>query len=309
MRRMKKNSLEFHTTREKIFRSDVCIFAIYSHNGKVPEYTQMYIDNLCSKGVLVIACIATDNETNLVQRPRLKNVIATLVRENSSYDFGAWADALDKIPELWAAKRLIFTNDSLLVIPSLLGNLIKRLKSNSGDVVALTECSLPRQHFQTFFFMFQKNALKSERIKGFFREIKDFQDKKSVIDLYEIGLSSLLFDLEDCELEIIFNRQNMFPNIMDSAVSNLNPTHYFWDRLLDRGFPFVKMELLRDNPTRQSRNSLYRMLSMYKMDVKKVIEFSRLSRLGRKRRNIILRTLKEINRDRLERRRLTKTLK
>jgi hypothetical protein len=38
--------------------------------------------------------------------------------------------------------------------------------------------------------------------------------------------------------------------LSDRASTTVNPTHDLWRQLLDAGFPFIKRELVRDNPAR-----------------------------------------------------------
>ena len=74
----------------------------------------------------------------------------------------------------------------------------------------------------------------------FWRDIRTERDKWTLISRYEIGLSRLLDDSG-------IGYRVMFP-WQDVVLAHQNPSVFGWRRLLDRGFPFVKREILQRPP-------------------------------------------------------------
>jgi len=51
---------------------------------------------------------------------------------------------------------------------------------------------------------------------------------------------------------------------------SVNPTHVFWRELIESGFPFVKVELLRDNPIAQDISDWPQVLVKYGGDIETI---------------------------------------
>jgi hypothetical protein len=49
---------------------------------------------------------------------------------------------------------------------------------------------------------------------------------------------------------VLFAMDKLFKGSIFEQYSNINVTHSYWDHLVHSGFPFVKVELIRENPTR-----------------------------------------------------------
>jgi lipopolysaccharide biosynthesis protein len=87
--------------------------------------------------------------------------------------------------------------------------------------------------------LFGTAVTKSPEFKEFWRNIRRIEDKSSLIQEYEIGLSQKLLSLGMC-LDCLAPAAN---------IGYLNNTHLRWKELiLEYQSPFVKIELLRDNP-------------------------------------------------------------
>lgn len=206
-----------------------------------------------------------------------------LVRKNIGYDFGAWADALETLglPHQ-NTEEVILANDSVFgpLIP--LSSVLRRLNYSHTDVWGLTESWQQCYHLQSFFVAFGAKALRAEGFKAFWQSIRPVPLKTYIVRKYEVGLTKAMAkaglrcaalwpyeqltamvgkELKDALAEGIFD-QNQIDPVAKTRTAQLmqvrknmaqrtpmNPTSDLWRQLLQSGFPFIKRELLRDNPS------------------------------------------------------------
>ena len=210
---------------------------------------------------------------------------AVLVRRNMGYDFGAWADALQHLGLPRAdTEEIIFANDSVFGPLLPLGDLLRRLKYETSDIWGLTESWQGRYHLQSFFLAFGPKALRAEAFAKFWNAVRPVPVKAYIVHKYEIGITQammagglscnslwsyekLLRMVDKAELDkltehdatelgrndpVQITRKLQILRIRDGAAQRLplNPTSDLWRQLLLTGFPFIKRELLRDNPSK-----------------------------------------------------------
>ena len=109
-----------------------------------------------------------------------------------------------------------------------------------------SRCFIP--HIQSYFFQFQGAALSNAKLHAFWASVQVFADKKDVIQNYELNLlHHVTFDY-GLTSNTMFSLVKIFPYATEAEYSHLNVCHSYWDHLVAKGFPFVKVELLRDNP-------------------------------------------------------------
>jgi len=207
-----------------------------------------------------------------------------IVRRNIGYDFGAWRDAIDflELPRA-GTEEIILANDSVFgpLVP--LGDTLRRLNYAQADIWGLTESWQRRYHLQSFFLAFGPTVLRAEAFKKFWKSVRPVPMKSFVVHAYEVGVTqammkgglrcAALWSYESLtklvnrdELERLIlaeendagkadpiqtNRKIQALRIRDGVARRvaLNPTSDLWRQLLLSGFPFIKRELLRDNPT------------------------------------------------------------
>ena len=211
--------------------------------------------------------------------------VCAIIRKNLGYDFGAWRDALDYLHLPRAeTQEIIFVNDSVFGPLLPLGDTLRRLDYGKADVWGLTESWQVRYHLQSFFMAFGPNAIRAEAFGKFWKSVRPVPVKAYIVKQYEIGITQAmvsgglscaalwtyealiklvnraelekLIDEEDTEIAkadpIQMTRKLQVLRIRDAVARRvpLNPTSDLWRQLLISGFPFIKRELLRDNPTK-----------------------------------------------------------
>jgi hypothetical protein len=146
----------------------------------------------------------------------------------------------------------------------------------------MTESWQSRYHLQSYFVAFSRAAIESDAWRQFWSKVQPVPSKHWVIRTYEVGLTQslirggfrcrALWPYEQLVNSVdpallaqgdetapagggdpIFGvRRKHAMRIRDAAVQRLplNPTSDLWRQLLLAGYPFIKRELLRDNPSR-----------------------------------------------------------
>jgi tetratricopeptide (TPR) repeat protein len=74
--------------------TEVCLFVAHAPYGQLADFTAVYLQDLRRSGFCVVVCIAVNDISASVDGGWSDNADAVLLRENSGYDFGAWADVL-----------------------------------------------------------------------------------------------------------------------------------------------------------------------------------------------------------------------
>nr|WP_246732843.1 rhamnan synthesis F family protein [Methylobacterium sp. BTF04] len=221
---------------------DVCVFVTYSRDGVIAPHTQIYVEALQANDVDVVLTIVTDGLDR--ELPSFTETVAGLVvRINHGWDFAAWATVLSAIPEVWLARSLILTNDSIFgpTDADRFRILMDRVRSSSADVIALTDSHQVQPHLMSYFSVLKNEALKSKVIRSFWNNIRSIRNKQTVINQYEITSLSLVNEAE-LKHEVFFPTKKRFDRAR-------NPTLENWRELLESGFPFLKVQLLRDRLT------------------------------------------------------------
>lgn len=218
---------------------DVCLLVTFAPDGTASPAAQCLANALVAEDFYVRLCFIVQDETQPISRTGIDVAVDVVIRRNGGYDFAAWADMLRADPKLWNARRLIFANDSIVGPFSAFPVMIRRLRNSKADFVGLVESHGPVHHFQSFFFAYQKRALKNPQIRQFWDQMPAHKDKLDVITHCELVLLDIV--KQAClASEALFPFANVFPG----TYHELNPSFHFWERLLLAGFPFIKAEVM-----------------------------------------------------------------
>ncbi|MEW6124167.1 MAG: hypothetical protein AB1698_16250 [Pseudomonadota bacterium] len=217
----------------------VCLFVAYAADGRLFGHTMRYCASLREQGVRLVLVMVTDRSDGDALDPGPHVADAVLARDNEGYDFAAWAAALKALPELWEAPELWFANDSVYHSPRLLSGLSERVRASGADVVALTGSDEVAPHFQSYFFVLKAPPERRGPARDFWAQVRPLAGKLQVIRDYEVRQKSAL-EAGGLSVEVLF----------PAPPGTRNHLQQDWRGLLAAGFPFVKVELLRDNPFR-----------------------------------------------------------
>jgi hypothetical protein len=256
----------------------VCVFVHWDGQGAVKEHVLGYLHSLRKAG-LAIMFVSNSGRLRPEALAVLKEVCAAiLVRRNIGYDFGAWREGIAQLVlpgrEI---EMLVLANDSVYGPVTDLGPTLAQIDFDEADVWGLTESWQSRFHLQSYFLAFSPRVLASRGWRDFWRGVRPTPSKHWVIHRYEVGFTqsmiragfrcravwpypALVQDVEDGLVSAdaeegvdpgVNRRAHHARRIRHAAVERtpLNPTSDLWRQLLRAGFPFLKRELLRDNPS------------------------------------------------------------
>lgn len=176
---------------------------------------------------------------------------AVLVRRNLGLDFSAWRDTMEHLAlPRPRTQQLLLANDSVYGPLRPLAPLLARI----GDAPGLWGMTDSRErgfHLQSYFLLAQADVLRSAVWHDFWRGVRPVPSKWLVVGRYEIGLTQRL-------LRAGFSCKALFGEMEPGSGTGANPTLRRWQDLLDAGLPFIKRELLRDNPNAVSDLAAWR---------------------------------------------------
>lgn len=263
----------------------VCVFVHFDRRGVIRAHTRRYLEALAAQGlslVFVTNSGALEAESLAFLTPRCARI---LIRRNRGYDFGAYRDAileLDPAPGRYA--QLVIANDSVYGPIAPLADALARMDFAAADAWGLTDSWQQRYHVQSYFVAFGGNALAHPGFLAFWRGVRNVRSKWAAIKHYEIGLTQALqahglrfaavwdyFRLmeiaqQDAEAEPDLPAHPLAAATRRAAEAALrafqgrtalNPTSELWLLLALHGYPFIKRELLRDNPGGAGELSLW----------------------------------------------------
>ena len=253
-------------TGEATRQPALAIYAHYHPRGRVSPMVRQQLAAYRDAGfsvalVSMSPVLEDDNE--------LRSLCSYLIsRRSFGRDFGAWKDMIEPLlREHGAITELLLVNDSVLGPVNPLEPVITALRSGGDGVHGLTESIGGGPHLQSYFLLLRGSAAIA-CLREFLASLQLTTSKWRVIQDGEIGLSrhfrergvavkalfpydttvrtALDSDLrswlaERFGLSLDASREEMFQSIVRRP---LNPTHYFWQSLLDSGYPFIKTDLI-----------------------------------------------------------------
>jgi len=243
---------QLYDTKNKKF---ACIFVHYDKDSLIPADCLHHVEKL-SEYCDIFFVSSSEFLADLPEevdkiKPFCKQI---LIRRNSGYDFGCWSHVIRKnYTHLCDYDGVLLANDSnwgplcdfadtFLKINRLLAEV---------DFVGLTSSTTPSWHLQSFFIMYSKKVFNSSYFKQHWFNIGVHDSKFDIVMTYEVSWCTRLRRLG-------FEGTSVYG---DSSASN--PTHVEWEELIRGNYPYLKKELIRDNPLRIDLSKLPTILSLY----------------------------------------------
>jgi lipopolysaccharide biosynthesis protein len=259
----------------------IAVFVHFDPLGALRDHVLAYVTALHRAGY-AIAFVTNSGRLRPEARAALEPLCAAiLVRRNIGYDFGAMREGILRLglprPD---TEQVLIANDSVYGPLRPLEETLARIDFSVADVWGCTESWQRRYHLQSYFLAFGPRALRHPAWLNFWNSVRPVQSKDWIIRTYEVGLTQQflragltcramwpyaelvkLVDpdwlaISDDEAAqggdpIVLMRKYHARHIRDAAVLRrpLNPTSDLWRQLLLSGYPFLKRELLRSNPT------------------------------------------------------------
>lgn len=253
----------------------LCIFSHFDRNDVIDDYVVHYVRQLFESGCEVIFVSAAEGLPESECDKLRAYTRQIVVRENLGHDFGSWKTAICR--ELAASETalsgydgLIIANDSVYGPFRPLAPIVSEMSDRNCDFWGITDSWRYGRHVQSYFVAFSQRVVQSDAFRCFWMGLPYGRSKHAVIWNGEVGLSRALasagfeFDVL-CRYEDLRARNaKTFSEVerRNALGRPVNSTHYFWDILLTEGeCPFLKVQLLRDNPKNVPKVELWRELA------------------------------------------------
>lgn len=223
---------------------EVCFFVSFAASPVLKPHVHVHIEHLVRSGIQVVLVINGDTppQSMRIDARLLGLVNAAFLRQNTGFDFAAWAHLYAVCGSTSRWQRLYIVNDS--IVGPLDGAdfklMIERIRSSSVDVVGLTENIVPQRHLQSYFLAFNERSLRSPVVDRMFARMLSLPTKEQVIDAYETRLTlAMTSGGLRCEA--------LFPS-MAASLHEADDTSFRWAELIDSGFPYIKGRVLASLP-------------------------------------------------------------
>lgn len=222
-----------------------CLFAHFDKDNKVADYVLHYLTEIKRWGFSIV--FISSAQIGGLERERLGACCDdVIVRENAGLDFGSWSCGFAKHRDAIRG-RLLLANDSVYGPIGSLAAALNRMTGTPADFYGMVENLEPFPHLQSWFLLFEPWVVKRDEFAAILSQPFARMSKRQIIRDGEIALSRRL-------LGAGFHYEALFRNERSTLMSPryaANPMLPFWRELLVKeGVPFLKIELLRDNPTR-----------------------------------------------------------
>ncbi len=226
--------------------SNVCLYSHFDYENSVDEYVFLALEefNKCGYKIVFISTCIKLSELEIEKLSKICHSV--ILRDNVGLDFGGWANVLNTYPGILNADNLTLVNDSIYGPFSDLALFIEGMNKKGYDFWGVTESYQIKPHIQSFYINYTKKILQSELFRSFWQSYKNLDNKQKIIESYEITLTGTLKEA-GFTYGTGFGRSNCLESI--PGITIINPTHHLWYEIIDKyKVPFVKVELLRDNP-------------------------------------------------------------
>jgi hypothetical protein len=234
---------------------DVCLFVTHASDCNTKPHVAHHVRALANAGFQVILVYNTDRMAIARRAMSFAAPNGIIVRKNEGFDFGAWADVLRLYPDLWECSRLLLVNDSVIGPVRGGATMFARLRAIDADLVGLVKSYEFTRHFQSFFLMLNRRALENGKVREFWRSVVNYENKSRVIKAYELRFTELCAQ-SGLSTQAIYQR-----SIVVEQFNRGNPTINHWHELIRLGFPYIKVELVRDWLTDKGLDELKRLIA------------------------------------------------
>ncbi|MBY0474164.1 MAG: rhamnan synthesis F family protein [Nitrosomonas sp.] len=259
-------------------KKKVAIICSYFESSFFSSSHKYLFQNLRDCGYWILSVHSLSSQFSKFEKP--DEVDGIIFKRNSGYDFGSWLCGIyylrDHLPEL---NQLVLINDSIFGPLYNLKPIFEKMDSEYSDFWGLIDSFQSGYHLQSFFLVFNNKVLSSSFFNEFGNSFSYSDNKEIVIQEGELSLTNKLvqegfipnvvFKYEDVgrhwltKWKTLTNKHtSRSKKISNSEITELfeqyiqmvfdgipmNPTHLFWDSLIELGFPFIKRELLFKNP-------------------------------------------------------------
>lgn len=220
----------------------VTIFAHYDKDDVIDDYVIRYLKALKKLSNIIFV---SDSDLPEVQLAKIKDIVMeSCAKKHGEYDFGSYKRGCEIFYKQGLhhdVDELIFVNDSCYVT-ACLENVFREMEARQavdfwGMVENTNEFPV---HIQSYFMVFHKAVMHHPSFIQFMKDVVKQDSKKEVIVHYEVGLTQLL-------MNVGFRKDSYMGTVF---ANNPVMSDMYFDALAVKGFPLLKVGMLRSNPCR-----------------------------------------------------------
>ena len=216
----------------------LAILVHYSDTVAVSRSFRTLVQEFACAGYVCVVVSSCPARQPLDWSGGLPAEVIVIRKPNIGYDFGSWTVGLNSIPGSRQADSVVLANDSVVGPFRGLGSIIKDLEETGADAWGLTDTRQYFHHLQSYFLGFRRGVLAEPALARFWDGVRHERTKWDVIRRNELALSTLLYQ-EGYTTTAAFRCDDFVP-------AGENPVIKAWWRLLDRGYPFVKRQIITE---------------------------------------------------------------
>lgn len=220
----------------------VCLFSHFDVDNKVDEYVVNYLSAIKAEGFKIVF-VTSNLELVRDDLTAVEALCSAIIhRENKGYDFAGWALAMRAFPSIQSAKEVLVANDSVYGPLRPLRPIFEMMDRHTCDFWGITESDEVEWHLQSYFLVFKQSAIRSPAYREFWAGVVALGEKQQVIERYELSLARSLSKGGLLKPGSLVSLPFITKDIC-------NPTLKLWREIVVKsGSPFIKVQLLRDNP-------------------------------------------------------------
>lgn len=230
----------------------ICLFAYFDPRPTLAPHTRHLLRNIQQAGYelhIAVSSLAPEDAVGLerltksFQEGHAPIEAKLYPRRNAGLDFGAW-QSLIQMGCTKDAAEILLANDSVFGPFTPLAPIVDRMRQQSYPVWGMVRSEAVTQHLQSWFLVFSRDAFSHEAIQRVFAQPFTAMSKDEVILHGELGLG-LAMRHAGWALTACWASSRGLAKLLAT-----NPMHTDWRSVLLSGrAPFMKTELLRDNPS------------------------------------------------------------
>lgn len=239
----------------------ICLFAYHAPAPTLAPHTRHLLDQISGCGFELHVAVSGLDPNDAEGLTVLQNsftsgpipIAATLYpRENSGLDFGAWQDLLTRNCDA-EATEILFANDSIFGPMTPLQPIVDNMRAHHSPVWGMVRSEAITAHLQSWFLVMTRETLDHPAIRRVFEQPFNSMSKPEIVLHGELGLG-LAIQAAELEMTASWSSKRGLARLL-----SLNPMHTDWRTVLHSGqAPFIKTELLRDNPSGVASVHLWR---------------------------------------------------
>ena len=239
--------------------------AIYSHydiDNIVDPYVVRCLQELRNQNWIIIFVTSSIN-LHSKEISKIKNLVTVILfSDGKGRDWGNFALGLRFAYDMDFPKSLLLMNDSLYGPFTSLEEIFDSADKSEADFVGLTDSFQHHYHLQSYFIYCKSSVCTHPTFLNFWKYFLPQNNKDEIIFNNEIEFTKYFSNL-GFEPGCLFTYNDLFNTALNGSYSTseiiktlnsgtfVNPTHHFADILITTyDFPFIKIELLRENPSK-----------------------------------------------------------